>query len=133
MPAITPYRVAAGLLAVVFTGHTIGAVLTEPSVGLDGDVVFASMKAVSFNFYGSTRTWHGFYLAFSITQSLWLAFTAFITWQLDRVPDAAWPHVAAIGWALVGVNAAQAVLCWMYFFIAPSLFSTAATALLLVE
>lgn len=56
MPGITPYRVAACLLGIVCIGHTFGTVLNEPAIGPDGDAVFASMKAVSFNFNGSTRT-----------------------------------------------------------------------------
>lgn len=132
MSEITPYRVAAILLALVFIGHTVGTVLTEPIVGPDGDAVLASMKTVSFNFFGSTRTWYGFYYAFCIVESLFLGFSAFLSWQLDSVPDRSWPYLAPIAWALAGVNTAQAVLSWMYFFIVPSVLTTAATTLLVI-
>ncbi|KAJ3473878.1 hypothetical protein NLG97_g10088 [Lecanicillium saksenae] len=118
--------------AVLVAWHTIVAVLNEESVGPDGDAVFAAMKTVAFNFHGSTRTWHGFYFAFSVVESLLLGVSAFIAWQLDRVPEKAWRSVAAMEWVLIGVNAVQVMLSWMYFFIMPSLLSTAATALLVV-
>ncbi|KAM3514205.1 hypothetical protein MY11210_002196 [Beauveria gryllotalpidicola] len=108
MPAITPYRAAASLFAIIFTGHTIGAVLGEERGGPGSDAIFASMRAISFNFYGSTRTWHCFYFAFSVIEPLFLGMSAFIAWQRGRAAEKVRPYVAASA----GDSRDGAAGCW---------------------
>ncbi|OAA46535.1 hypothetical protein BBO_03090 [Beauveria brongniartii RCEF 3172] len=89
MPTITPYRAAASLFAIIFTGHTIGAVLGERR----GErrprqrCHICVHESDLFQLLRSTRTWHCFYFAFSVIESLFLGMSVFIAWQLDRAAE----------------------------------------------
>ncbi|HEY0841021.1 MAG TPA: hypothetical protein VGD74_12610 [Vulgatibacter sp.] len=132
MKVFSPYRIAAALLVVFCVMHTAGGMFSEPSFGAEADAVFASMKAVHFDFNGSDSTWHGFWFGFGLTSSVFMLFSALVAWKLDSVPRESWPAVAAIAWALVAAQAANAVLSWAYFFAGPGVFATAITLLVAV-
>jgi hypothetical protein len=124
------YRVATYLLVLFCLGHTGGGMLSQKSLGPEADAVLASMKAVHFDFNGATCTYHGFWLAFGLTASVFLAFSAIVAWSLDGLKAAEWARVAPIAWALCASHAANAVLSWRYFFAGPGVFATLITLLL---
>jgi hypothetical protein len=125
----SPYRIATYLLVLFFAGHTAGGMLGQKSLGPASDAVFATMKSVHFTFNGADSTWYGFWFGFGMMASVFLAFSALIAWQLDKVPASSWPAVTLIAWALVVAQACNAVLSWAYFFAAPGIFATLVTGL----
>jgi hypothetical protein len=132
MKHVTPFRIAAGLLAVFCALHTAGGMLSQKSMGPSSDAVFAAMKSVHFDFNGSDSTWYGFWFGFGLMASAFLAMSAFVAWRLERVRAEAWPDVSAIAWALTAAQAVTAFLSWKYFFAGPGVFATLATVLLAV-
>lgn len=132
MAVLTFYRASAVATAFVFVGHTIGGMFSETDVGPAGNAVFAAMKNVEFNFFGSQCTWYGFHLGFGLNVSLLLGLSSFSAWHLDALPADLWPHVAPLAWAFVVTTALATVLSWTYFFLMPSISMTLATLLLLM-
>jgi len=130
MKYLTPYRLAAYALVLFFAGHTGGGMLARKSLGPQSDAVFASMKAVQFSFNGATCSWYGFWFGFGLTVSVFLAFSALMAWQLDKVPPESWPSVSVLAWALVGAHACNAILSWAYFFAGPGFLGIGVTFLL---
>lgn len=130
MRHITPFRIAAVLLVLFCIGHTAGGMLRRESLGAEADAVFAHMKSVHFSFNGADCTWYGFWFGFGLTASLFLALSAVIAWQLDRVPTAAWPPVSVIAWSLIAVQAVNTFLSWRYFFAAPTLIDATVVVLM---
>jgi hypothetical protein len=128
----TPYRLATYLLVIFFAGHTFGGMLGQRSLGAASDAVFDAMKAVHFDFNGADCTWYGFWFGFGLMASIFLLFSAVISWQLDRVPKVSWPLVSTIAWALFATHVGVAVLSWAYFFTGPGIFSTLAAGLMAV-
>ena len=132
MRHITPFRIAAVLLAVFCVMHTAGGMLAQKSMGPASDAVFAAMKSVHFDFNGSDSTWYGFWFGFGLMASAFLAMSAFFCWQLERVRLEAWGDVSAMAWALTAAQAINAVISWKYFFAGPGVFATLVTVLLVV-
>ncbi|CEJ87435.1 hypothetical protein VHEMI04416 [[Torrubiella] hemipterigena] len=130
MTTFTLYRAAAAAMAFVLVGHTIGGMFSETDVGPAGNAVFASMKVIKFNFFGSQCTWYGFHMGFGLNVSLLLGLSSFMTWYIDALPIDVWPHVAPLAWALVAATALATLLSWMYFFLMPSISMTLATLFL---
>ncbi len=123
MKYFTVYRIAAYLLVLFCVGHTAGGMRSHKSLGSAADAVFASMKAVHFNFNGGDCTYYGFWFAFGLMVSVFLLFSAVVAWSLDRV------NVPLIAWALFVSHVANAVLSWAYFFAGPGVLSTVIAAL----
>lgn len=132
MKYFAPFRVAAYLLILFCAGHTMGGMLSQRSLGLASDAVFASMKAVHFTFNGSTCTWYGFWFGLGLMVSVFLLFSALLAWRLAAVGAASWPIVAPIAWALAASYACIAALSWAYFFAGPGVLASAVTLLLVV-
>jgi hypothetical protein len=124
------YRVAVFVLLMFCTGHTIGGMLQQKSMGPEADTVFDSMKAVEFKFKGATCTWYGFWFGFGLTASIFLLLSATIAWQLDTVPPEQWHLTSIIAWGLVAAHLANTILTWAYFFTGAGLLSTGVTMLL---
>jgi hypothetical protein len=130
MSYISFYRVATFVLLIFCTGHTIGGMLQQKSIGPEADAVFDSMKAVKFNFNGATCTWYGFWFGSGLTVSIFLLLSAFIAWQLENVPLEQWHLTSAISWGLVAAHLANTILAWAYFFTGAGVLSTGVTMLL---
>src|SRR5688572_23263628 len=103
--------------------------LGQKSLGPESDAVFSAMKSVHFTFNGADSTWYGFWFGFGLMASVFLAFSALIAWQLDKVPPASWPAVSLIAWGFVAAQACNAALSWAYFFAGPGIFATVVTVL----
>jgi hypothetical protein len=124
------YRIATYLLLLFCLGHTAGGMLSHKSLGPAADAVFASMKAVHFNFNGADCTYYGFWLGFGLMVSVFLLFSAVVAWCLGSVKPAHWPSVAPIAWALFASHVCNVVLSWTWFFAGPGVLSTVIAALL---
>jgi hypothetical protein len=127
---ISFYRVAAFMLVFFCTGHTIGGMLLQKSLGPEADAVFSSMKAVEFKFNGTTCTWYGFWFGFGLTASIFLSLSAVTAWQLENIPPEAWHLTSGIAWALVAAHLLNTILTWAYCFTGAGLLSTVVTILL---
>lgn len=125
MKPIVLLRIATVLLGIFLVGHTIGAVATS-SRGPEESAVFDAMRAYQFDAMGTARTHWDFYLGFSLFLSANLLLLIVMVIQVTNLAKsnlrAARPFVVAL---FVG-HAIFASLCWIYFFIAPSVFTTAA-------
>ncbi|MGI8497604.1 MAG: LIC_13387 family protein [Gemmatimonadaceae bacterium] len=132
MRYLSPYRLASYLLALFCAGHTVGGVLSQKGLSPEAYAVLASMKAVQFDFHGSSSSWYEFWYGLGLSVSVFLLFSAIAAWQLDKVGPESWPAVSVIAWALVASHVANVVLAWAYFFAGPGIISTAATLLLAV-
>jgi hypothetical protein len=130
MRHFTPFKSATYLLVLFCIAHTAGGMLSEESLGSEADAVFAQMKAVQFAFNGSPASWYGFWFGFGLTASVFLLLSAFVSWQLDKVPSEAWPSVAPIAWSLVAAQAVNTYLGYRYFFLGPAIFGVCITSLL---
>jgi hypothetical protein len=129
MRYLSPYRLASYVLILFWAGHTAGGMFPK-SLGPEADAVFASMKAVQFNFNGTPCTWYGFWFGFGLMASVFLLLSVLMAWQLDRVPPESWPAVSVMAWALVGAQVCNAILSWIYFFAGPGFLATGAVFLL---
>jgi hypothetical protein len=130
MSHISFYRVATFVLLMFCTGHIIGGMLQQKSMGPEADAVFESMKAVEFNFKGATCTWYGFWFGSGLTASIFLLLSAIIALQLDNVPSEQWHLTSVIAWGLVAAHLANTILAWAYFFAGAGVLSTGVTMLL---
>jgi hypothetical protein len=132
MRFFTTFRVAAALAVLFCTGHTLGGMLGQKSLGASSDAVFAAMKSTHFDFNGADCTWYGFWFGFGLTVSVFLLLVAAVALTLDRVEPEAWPQVRPLAWALIGAMVANGLVAWRYFFLGPTLLSVAIVALLIV-
>ena len=125
-----PLRLSTYLLVLYFLGHTRGALLSLPHFSAEADAVLASMKSVHFQCLGSTCTWFGFYLGFGYLVSAFFLLSAAMTWYLGGLSRVERRRLVPLTWMLFLSHAADAVIAWTWFFIAPQLFSTMIAALL---
>ena len=117
-------RVASVLTLIFCAGHTYGALsasLRDPEQA----AVFMAMQAFPFNIMGARRTHWEFYRGFSLLFSVTLLLLAVLLWQLaalaKRDPAEARPFVGSLLLAYLGFT----ILCGVYFFMAPAVFSAA--------
>ncbi len=108
------YRIAALLLLVMSIGHTTGEMLAVKSYGPQADAVFASMKSVHFDFFGTSRSYYDFWFSLGLVTSLFLLLSAVVAWQLARASEPQWAVLAPIAWALFGSHVCNAILSWTY-------------------
>lgn len=122
------YRVAAVLLLLFSTGHTIGFRKVKPEWGIDA--IVASMKTTSFDVNGFPRTYWDFYVGFGLFVSLLLLFAALACWQLGGLNAAVLKSMPLLAWSLVICFVGVTYLSWRYFFIVPLVFSIVITLVL---
>ena len=117
-------RVASMLTLIFCAGHTYGA-LASSSRDPEQAAVFMAMQAFPFEIMGARRTHWQFYRGFSLLFSVTLLLLAVLLWQLARLsksdPAAVKPLIASLFLAYMGFT----VLCGVYFFMAPAVFSPA--------
>jgi uncharacterized protein YndB with AHSA1/START domain len=127
---LNPFRLATYVLILFFLGHTLGALINIPSFGTAGDAVLAAMRSTQFRCQTSDCTWFGFYMGFGIFVSIFFLATAAIAWYLGGLDRPRQRALAPIAWMLFLAYAANAVVAWTYFFIAPQVFATLVAVLL---
>lgn len=127
---LNPFRLAAYVLVFFALGHTFGALINLPSFGAAGDAVLAAMRSTHFHCQTSDCTWFGFYVGFGFMVSVFFVASAVIAWYLGGLDPTRQRALAPIAWILFLSHAVNAVLAFMYFFMAPQVFAGVVTLLL---
>jgi hypothetical protein len=123
MKPATLYRIAAVVLVLFAAGHTFGFLTLQPPTP-EALAVHQGMMNVHFRLDNGEFSYGGFYVGFGLSITAYMLLCAFLAWHLAQHPD------RAIGWALFAVQASGLPLSWLYFPIAPTVFSAALAALL---
>jgi hypothetical protein len=122
-----PYRIAAVLILLFDTGHTVGYPWSDPKWGVD----LGSMRSTHFEVFGASRTYWDFYIGFGLFVTVFLLLAATLAWQLGGLPAETLARLRGTAWMLALCFAAIAVLSWRYFFIVPIVFSIVITMCLI--
>ncbi|KIW33847.1 uncharacterized protein PV07_00664 [Cladophialophora immunda] len=77
------YKLTTPLLVFFATTHTIGGLLLSNDFGVEGNALFSAMQTVSFDFMGSRRTLHDFYMGFGLGVTVFLFMSAALSWALS--------------------------------------------------
>ena len=118
MKATLLFRIAAVLLLLFATGHTIGFLSFTPPTP-EGVAVRDAMKNVHFQVRNNSLSYGGFYRGFGLFVTVYLLFAAFLAWQLGSLAVKYPQAVRPLGWMLCIVQAASFILSAMYFSGAP--------------
>jgi hypothetical protein len=124
------YRIASALLLLFAAAHTYG-MAGPASEGAAREMVASIMRTVHFDVMGTKRTFWDFYFGFGMLLTAFLLFSAVLAWQLAALDKAVLEKFRPGAWALAVCHCAVAILCWVYFFLAPAIVATV-TALCLV-
>lgn len=116
------YRIAAALLALFGLGHQFGFRSVDPA--WQADAVARSMQTTAFTVQGFMRTYWDFFSGFGFFVTVFLLFSAVLSWELARLPADARAALSRSRWAFAVCYVAIATIAWTYFFIAPGVFAT---------
>lgn len=116
------YRSAAVLLVIFALGHQFGFRSVDPTWG--ADALARAMQTTSFAVQGFTRTFWDFYSGFGFLVTIFLLFSAVLSWELSRMPDVTRGALARTRWAFAICYVAVAIITWASFFVAPGTFAT---------
>jgi hypothetical protein len=123
------YRIAAVLYVLYAAAHTAGFLRFIPPTP-DGLAVRDAMFSTHFALHGGMFTYGGFYDGFGLSVSVYMLFSAFVAWHLGALAKRDPAAIGALGFVFCAMQFAQLVVCLVYFFVAPIVFS-AVIALLL--
>ena len=129
MKASTFYRVAAVLLLLFATGHTLGFRQSDPKWGVDA--LLGSMRSIHFDVQGFNRTCWDLFVAAGLSVGVFYLFAAILAWQLGSLPKETLALMRGIAWAFALCFAAITVVSWAYLFILPIVFSLVITVCLI--
>ena len=115
------YRVAAVLLLLWTTGHTLGFRQGDPKWGVDA--LIGSMRSIHFDAQGFSRTYWDFFVGFGLFVSVFLLFAAVLAWQLGGLSKETLRLMPTVTWTLAICFVGLTVLSWMYFFTLAIIFS----------
>lgn len=124
------YRIAAVLLLLFCIGHTLGFRQIDPKWGVDS--LIGSMRSIHFDAQGFSRTYWDFFVGFGLFVSVFLLFSAVLAWQLGGLSQETLKLMPLVTWSLALLFVGVTVLSWMYFFIAPVIFSAVIALCLIV-
>jgi hypothetical protein len=116
------YRIAAVLFVLFAAGHTFGFLTFKPDTP-EGTAVLQSMHDVQFHVGGRSYTYGGFYRGFGLYVTVYLLFSAFLSWQLGQMAMQYPQAAGTIGWAFCAVQAAGLAFSCLYFFPIAAAFS----------
>ncbi len=108
------YRITAIVLLLFAAGHTYGF-LNFRAANVEGRAVWDAMNHVPLPVGASTFTYGGFYTAFGLDISLYIAFSAYLAWYLGTLVRRAPQVVLPLSTAFVLLQVGGAVLSWVYF------------------
>jgi hypothetical protein len=123
------YRIAAVLYALFAAAHTAGFLRFVPPTA-ESVAVRDAMFNTHFALHGGTFSYGGFYNGFGLSVSVYLLFAAFLAWHLGALAKRDPAAIGALGFVFCAMQVAQLVICIVYFFVPPIVFS-AVIALLL--
>ncbi len=118
------YKAASVLLVLFGATHTYG-LYARANRSAAQDMVLTVMETVHFTVMGSRRTTMDFYLGFGLLLTVFLLFSAVLAWSLSQRNARDLADLRVVSWSFAICHAAVAVLCWIYFFLAPAIVSTA--------
>jgi hypothetical protein len=124
MTSATLYRVSAVIFVLFAAGHTFGFLSFKPPTA-EGIAVRDAMSAVHFTVDGSTFSYGNFYRGFGLSATVSMLFQAFLAWQLASIARLAPGATARVGWGLCAVQLVGFGLSYLYFSLAPAIFSLA--------
>jgi phosphoglycerol transferase MdoB-like AlkP superfamily enzyme len=114
-------RIAAVLTLLQCTMHTVFGVFGEPKHGVEEIAVIETMKAHRFHVMGSMRAYWDFFFGYGLSVTIALFIQGILFWQLSTIiktnPAASRPIVALFFFNCL----ANAVVCWKYFFVGPTI------------
>ena len=113
------YKITTGLLIFLASMHTYGA-FTENDFGVQGNAVYAAMKSVRFDMFGSDRTYSDLYFGSGIVISVYILFTAYLSWHLSRQKEDL-AVLRPVKWGLFLTYAMGALISFRYFFMGPTI------------
>jgi hypothetical protein len=114
MSATRLYRISAVLFVLFVAGHTFGFFGLQPPTA-DSAAVWSGMNNVHFNIGNATFSYGEFYRGSGLTITVYLLFSAFLSWRLGSIA-AKWPQaIGWLGWVFCGAQVAGIVLAAMYF------------------
>jgi len=122
MSARALYRIAAILFLLFAVGHTFGFLSFKPPTA-DALAVRDAMNTVHFEVGGTSFSYGGFYIGFGLNATLYLIFSAFLAWHLGNMSVAYPAAIGMLGWIFFAIQIVSLALSWMYFSIAPAIFS----------
>ncbi len=122
MSARALYRIAAVLFLLFALGHTFGFLSFKPPTA-EALAVRDAMNTVHFEVGGTSFSYGGFYLGFGWYVTVYLIFSALLAWHLGDMTVAYPRAIGRLGWIFFAIQIASLALSWMYFSIAPAIFS----------
>jgi hypothetical protein len=122
------YRIAAVLLVLFATGHTLGFRQADPTWGVDA--LLGSMQSIHFDVMGFSRTYWDFFVAAGFSVGVFYLFAAVLAWQLGRLPTDTLAVMRITAWTFALCFAAIALVSWTYLFVIPIVFSSLITVCL---
>ena len=125
MNATVLYRIAAVILVLFAAGHTFGFLSFKPETP-EGIAALDAMTNVHFKVGGGTYSYGGFYKGFGLHITVYLLFSAFLSWHLGSMAATSPQSIGFLGWAFAALQVAGVVLSWIYFFPIAVIFSAAA-------
>jgi hypothetical protein len=76
--------------------------------------------------------WRDFYTGFGLFVTVFLLFTAVLTWEFGGLPKESLSAMPVVAWALAACFVVVTFLSWRYFFIVPVVFSGIITVCLVL-
>jgi hypothetical protein len=129
MTSVSLFRTASVVFLLFAAGHTVGFLSFTPSTA-EGIAVRDAMNNVHFPVGAATFSYGGFYRGFGLSATASMLFEAFLAWQLGAMVYQAPRAAASIGWGLCALQIVGVVLSFIYFSVAPAVFSLAVAACL---
>ncbi len=122
MSARASYRIAAILFVLFAAGHTVGFLRFKPPTA-EALAVLDAMNKVHFEVGGANFSYGGFYVGFGLNITAYLIFSAFLAWHLGNMAVAYPAAMRMLGWTFFAIQILTLPLSWIYFSIAPTIFS----------
>jgi len=123
------YRISSVLLLLFDVGHTLGFRQSDPKWGVD--TLLVSMRSIHFDVQGFSRTYWDLFVGSGFFVSVFLLFSAVLAWQLGGLSAETLALMRGPAWTLALCFAAVTVLCWIYFFMLPIIFTFLITVCLI--
>jgi hypothetical protein len=125
MKATWFYRIAAILLVLFATGHTIGFLKFVPPTP-EGKAVMDAMNTVTLQ-PGAAYTYGGFYRGFGFFATVYFLFAAFLAWHLGELARKLPAAAGSLPSVFFFLQLVSLALTWKYFPPPPIIFSALTT------
>lgn len=129
MKAVWLYRTASIIFVLFAAGHTYGFLSFRPA-SAEGRAVWEAMNNVQFQEGGASFTYGRFYTGFGLSATVFLLFSAFLTWYVGKLARDNPQAIGPLGWALFVLQFVSIGLNWKYFSIVPATFAAVLAAIL---